>query len=165
MGSLRGTVLHRLSLCVVLTAVWLLWSGHYKPLFLGFGAFSVGLVLFLSIRMNVVDDEGAPLDIPFRALAYVPWLVVQILLANVSVIRCILTPGRSISPRMVRIDGKPQTQLGRAILANSITLTPGTVTVDVDDDHYDVHALTEAAARDLESGAMEARVCRVEGQR
>lgn len=157
-------MLHRISLAGVLATVWLLWSGQYKALFLGLGALSVALVVTLSVRMRVVDNEGAPVDVPLRAVLYLPWLVWQIVLSNLDVMRRIVQPGPTISPRLITLPTRPRSEIGRAILANSITLTPGTVTVDVADDHFTVHALTEEAAASLLEGEMERRVCRVEGR-
>ena len=83
--------------------------------------------------------------------------------ANVDVARRILTPGRSISPTMLRVRATQRTDLGRVVFANSITLTPGTVSVDVGEDEILVHALSRDGAEELAGGEMDRRVTRMSG--
>ena len=156
---------HAIGLVVLLAAVWLLWSGHYGLLLLGLGAVSLALVLWLSLRMRIVDEEGAPIHLPLRLLLYLPWLVVEIVKANVDVALRIVRPGLPISPRLIRVRAGQHTDVGRVIYANSITLTPGTVTIDTEGDDITVHALTREAAEGVLSGAMDRRVRRIEGPR
>ena len=77
----------------------------------------------------------------------------------------ILNPRLAIRPRLVRVKGSQKTELGQVIYANSITLTPGTITLDVRDGEFLVHALTEEAAAGVESGNMDRRVTALEGRR
>lgn len=151
-------------LAVLLAAVWLLWSGHYGPLLLALGAASLALVLAISLRMRIVDEEGAPIHVLLRLLLYLPWLVLEIVKANVDVAFRILRPELPISPRLIRVKAGQRTDVARVIYANSITLTPGTVTIDTDGDDITVHALTREAAEGVLSGAMDRRVRRVEGR-
>lgn len=160
---MTGRPVHAIVLLLVLFAVWLLWSGHFEPLLVGLGAVSCVLVVSMVGRMRILDAETAPLTLPFRAPAYLPWLVWQIARANVDVARRILTPRLPISPRLVRVRAGQRTDLGRSIYANSITLTPGTVSVELDGDVITVHALTREAADDLATGEMDARASRFEG--
>lgn len=150
-------------LTVVLAAVWLLWSGHYDPLLLSFGAVSLALVLVLALRMRIVDEEGAPIHLPGRFIVYFPWLVVEIVKANVDVALRIARPGLPIRPRVIKVRASQRTDLGRAIYANSITLTPGTVTIETDGDELTIHALTREAAEGVIAGDMDRRVTRLEG--
>ena len=152
-------------LVALLAGVWLLWSGHFDPLLLSLGAVSLALVVFIALRMRIVDDEGAPIQLPVGLLRYLPWLVVEIAKANVDVALRILTPGLPIRPRVIRVRAGQRTDVGRVIYANSITLTPGTVTIDTDGDDITIHALTAAAADGVLSGEMDRRVARVEGRR
>lgn len=149
-------------LVIVLAAVWLLWSGHYNPLLLGFGAISLALVIVIALRMGIVDEEGAPIHLPPRLAVYLPWLFVEIVKANVDVALRILRPGPPIRPRVITVRASQRTDLGRAIYANSITLTPGTVTIETDGDEITVHALTREAAEGVLSGEMDRRVARLE---
>ena len=156
---------YTLSLSGVLFAVWLLWSGHFGPFLLIMGALSSIAVVLLARRMSVVDQESAPLEITVGALRYLPWLLWQIVKANLQVARRILDPRLPIRPNLVRVDAGQRTDLGRVIYANSITLTPGTVTVRVEGRQITVHALTAEAAEELLGGEMERRVLRLEGDR
>jgi multicomponent Na+:H+ antiporter subunit E len=158
----RGAPLRLLFLSLAMGAFWFALSGHTEPLILGCGLVSIGIVAGLTHRMGVVDREGFPFEILFRALAYSAWLGVEILQSSLSVARIILSPRMSISPRLVRVPVGLESDLGRAIYANSITATPGTVCINVWDDHLVVHALDAKSADELSGGDMEARVRVVE---
>ncbi len=138
-------------------------SGALSSGVLSLGVLSCLVVVAIARRMNVVDHEGVPIELPLRALAYLPWLLWEIAKSNVAVARLILSPSLPISPRMVKVQAGQRHDIGRVIYANSITLTPGTVTVGVEGDKLTVHALTEEAAESLESGEMDRRVTRAEG--
>jgi multicomponent Na+:H+ antiporter subunit E len=152
-------------LFVVLFSVWLLWSGHYTTLLVTLGMFSVFFVLLTIRRMGALDHETAPSEILPRALAYTPWLLWQIALSNVDVARRVLRREMPIRPHLFRIRPGPRTDIGRVIYANSITLTPGTVTVAIEGDEFTIHALTDEAAQGVLTGEMDRRVCAVEGRR
>jgi len=143
---------------------WLLLSGHYTPLLIGFGIGSTVLVVYLARRMDVVDHEGVPLHLGGRLVRYLPWLFKEIFVSNIEVARIILDPKLPISPIMVRFHGSQQTDLGRAIYANSITLTPGTITTGVHGTEFEVHSLThvDVAHRDPEEDEMDRRCTWVE---
>jgi multicomponent Na+:H+ antiporter subunit E len=156
---------YTVSLSLVLFGVWLLWSGHYTPLLLFFGVLSCCVVVAIARRMRVVDREGAPVELSLRVLSYLPWLVWEIVKANVDIARRILTPSLPVSPRVVKIKAGQRTDIGRVVYANSITLTPGTVTIGIEGDELTIHALTEEAADSLQRGEMNRRVTRLEGTR
>ena len=141
----------------------MLWSGHVEVLLLGLGVLSCVLVVVLSLRMGVFDDEGARVGAAWRLVRYAPWLLWQIVLANLDVALRILNPQLPIAPRLIRVHTKQHSAFGRTVFANSITLTPGTVSVDLDGDEIVVHALTAEAAKELQEGAMNSRVARLEG--
>ena len=82
--------------------------------------------------------------------------------SNIDVAKRILNPRLPIAPRIVRVNGTQKTDLCRVIFANSITLTPGTVSLDLDEEDIVVHALTEEAADDVQSGDMDSRVTALE---
>ncbi len=154
---------HAISLFVVLYGLWLLLSGHWHdPFLLGLGVVSAALTVFVAWRMEGLDHEGVPVSVVARALAYWPWLLWQIVLANFQVARRILDPGR-IDPRMAWVPASQATDRGRVIYANSITLTPGTVSVQVAGDRILVHALEAGSIDDLRAGEMDRRVAWVEG--
>jgi multicomponent Na+:H+ antiporter subunit E len=152
-----------LGILLWLGLAWLLWSGHLEPLLLGYGAASCALVLWLALRMRLIDRESVPHHLLGGMLLYIPWLLLQIAKANLHVARVILTPSLPIRPRVIRVRATQQSELGNTIFANSITLTPGTVALDVRGGSILVHALTDQAAAGLTDGVMDSRVSRVEG--
>lgn len=152
-----------ISLALVLFALWLLLSGHYVPLLIGLGALSVLLVVTIALRMDVVDREGYPVHLGAGALLYWPWLGWEIVKANLDVACRILDPRLPISPTVIRLKASQKSELGKVIYANSITLTPGTVSIDIDGDKIEVHALTREAAQALQTGDMDRHVTRFEG--
>ena len=154
-----------LSLSVALFLFWLALSGLEVPALVAVGAVCAGLCAALAWRMGVLDSEGHPSHLLPRALTYFPWLLREILKSTWSVARIVVSPQLTISPALTRVFPTQSTPLGVNIFANSITLTPGTITVGVEKDSLIVHALTEDGAVDLEGGEMDRRVTRFEGDR
>ncbi len=153
---------HSISLSLLLAAIWLLNSGHYTTLILSLGALSIAFVVFIAHRMDVVDHESQPLHITKKFPYYYYWLTIQVALANIDVVKRIWLGNGSIDPAMGKLKVTQSTDMGKVIYANSITLTPGTVSVDIQDDKITVHALTQAALTDLEAGEMDRQVTRLE---
>ncbi|MDH3280544.1 MAG: Na+/H+ antiporter subunit E [Gammaproteobacteria bacterium] len=154
---------HAISLIVTLAVTWMLLSGYWDPLLLGLGALSCLAVYGIVARMDLVDHEAHYLNLRFgRWIKYACWLMWQIAVANIDVARRVLHPRLPISPTVAHIKSTQQTELGRVIFANSITLTPGTVSMDLVDGEIEVHALTEAAADALHGGEMDRRVTALE---
>lgn len=156
-------MLHALSLSFGLAALWWLLSGYTLPLIIAFGVGSVLLVVFISMRMDVVDHEGHPIHVTWRWLLYMPWLGKEIVMANIDVVKAILSPKGRVHTTVIRAKATQKTELGHVIYANSITLTPGTVTLAVEDGVMTVHALTRGAVEGLQSGEMDRRCTTVEG--
>jgi multicomponent Na+:H+ antiporter subunit E len=157
----RIPLLRPFTLALVMAAVWLLWSGHFTFPLLSFGAASCFLVVCISHAMRIDDVEGVPL-LGIRPFMYALWLVRQIIESNLDVSRRILTPSLPIRPTVIRIKSLQRTDLGRVILANSITLTPGTVSIELRGDKITVHALTPATADFDDMAEMNRRVTAVE---
>lgn len=157
-------MIHSISLGAVLFGVWLLLSGHYTPLLIAFGLVSCAIVVLVTSRMEVIDKEGHPIHLTWRALIYWPWLGWEIVKANWDVAKRVLSPGMAISPTMLRVDASQKSDLGLVIYANSITLTPGTISVEVGDGKILVHALTREGAEALLEGEMDRRVTRMVGE-
>ena len=156
---------HAIALGISLSVLWIVLSGHFDPLLLGFGLFSVIFVVYLAIRMDIADHEGHPLHLRYPALVgYWFWLQEEIIKANLDVTRRILDPKLPISPTLVVLKATQPSAVGRVIYANSITLTPGTVSMSVDDNLIQVHALTQEAVDELVSGEMDRRVTRLDGE-
>ena len=154
-----------LSLGIVLFATWMLLSGKFSldhGLVLGLGIASVILVVLIAVRMDVVDHEGHPIHLTLRFIGYWFWLMVEIAKAGIDVTRRIWSPSLPISPAMYILTAGQPGELGQVIYANSITLTPGTVTVRLDGGDIMVHAITREAGDDLASGEMDRRVTRLE---
>jgi multicomponent Na+:H+ antiporter subunit E len=108
-----------------------------------------------------VFQWGKSSTVFFRFMSYLPWLFYQILLANLHVARMVLHPRMPINPGIVEFKTKLKSGLSMTTLANSITLTPGTITIDIRDGKYYVHALTKKVTDDLLSGEMENRVASI----
>ncbi len=155
---------HVFSLAAVCYGLWLLLSGHYVPLLLTLGALSVAVVVLIALRMDVIDREGHPIHLTPKALLYWTWLFWEIVKSNVDVTRRILAPSLPISPTVVRVRASQKSALGRVIYANSITLTPGTVSMDIEAETITVHALTREGAEALRRGEMDRRVTEFEGE-
>ena len=153
---------HTISLFLTLAAFWLLNSGHYTLLILSLGLTSIALVLFIAHRMDVVDHESQPLHITMKIPGYYLWLVKEVILANISVVKHIWLGNKTISPVLTTIKANQKTDMGKVIYANSITLTPGTVAVDVAGDQITVHALLRENIEELQTGEMDRRICRLE---
>ena len=154
---------HAIPTFLLLCGAWVLWSGHLEPKLLGFGLFSCLLVMVIVLRMGIVDEESNPYHLAPRLLVYLPWLFWQIVKSNIDVTRLILHPDRPISPKLIYVRPSQITPIGQTGYANSITLTPGTVTLDVRDGRILVHALTESGAYDLVQGEMDRRATWLEG--
>jgi len=158
-------VKHSIALLLLLMAVWLLNSGHYTVLITSFGVASCLLVVWLSRRMGIVDDEGVPIHILLRLPLYLPWLAKEVVKSNLDVARRILGPGRlDVSPCLFEVPTTQHSDLGRVLYANSITLTPGTVSIRVHGTKITVHAIADEVADDLLVGEMDRRVTRLEGE-
>ncbi len=158
----RERLLHSISLGLALFGVWLLLSGFFEPLLLGLGVLSCVIVVLIANRMDVIDREGVPIHLGWRVLTYWVWLAVEIVKANLDVARRILDPKLPIDPVVIRCKTTQASELGHVIYANSITLTPGTVSMQVGGGKILVHAIAREMAEDLESGEMDRRVTAVE---
>ena len=110
--------------------------------------------------MNVIDHESYPLQHLSRLPSLFIYIFHQIILDNIDVVKRIVTNnGKNISPTLVELPLEQKTDLGKAIYANSITLTPGTVSVSLSNDKVLVHALSKEGAADLETGQMSKTIC------
>ncbi len=157
-------MLRALSLAIGLAVLWLLLSGYWhEPLLLGLGLASVLLSVVVAGRMGGLDDEGHPVHLLGRGLAYWPWLIKEIGLANWDVAKAILGWQGPIEPTVFAVRASQASDLGRVIYANSITLTPGTVTLELAGGRLLVHALTRGAVEGLQGGEMDRRVRRLAG--
>jgi len=143
---------------------WLLWSGHFDSVFLvSIGVGSTLFCLYLTQRMQIVDEEGAPAHLGISPFTwYAPWLAKEIAESNVEMTKIILSPRIPMQRSMIMIQANQKTELGRVIMANSITLTPGTVSVFLRENEILVHAVSRSEAEEDMSGEMDRRVCLLE---
>ena len=151
-------------LLVVLAATWLLLSGIYDfNLLYWLGGASVVFCVALAVRMDLVDHEGVPFDLGWRIFTYWPWLFVEIVKANIDVVIRLLSPNPKISPTLIRTLPMQRTDLAKVIYGNSITLTPGTFSIDIDHERgILVHALSKEGAEGVLSDDMNRRCARLE---
>ena len=131
------------------------------------------LVVWLCDRLGVVNDETTPLELTLTTLRYVPWLAGQVVTASATVLRHAWRPGEERHPTTAVIESQTRTELGLASLANSITLTPGTLSLEAeslatarakggDRAWILVHSLTPQGIEELQAGAMDEQLLRVE---
>jgi multicomponent Na+:H+ antiporter subunit E len=152
-----------IALGVAIYGMWLILSGHYTGFLLTMGIVSTAIVVGIAIRMDLLDEEGVPIiHLTARVWSYVPWFLGEVVKSNLAAVKVILDPKLPISPSLVRFHGRQRTDLGRFIFANSITLTPGTITVAVTGSEFHVHALLWEAIDGIEEGEMNQRVAALE---
>lgn len=157
--------MHSLLLFVSLMAFYVVLSGQIASSFLmGAGVVACLAVTLLAKRLGIVDDEGVPYRWWWGTIKYTPWLLWQIVLSSIYMFKLVWKPRIEVQPRMVVIKHNLQTAYGVSTYMNSITLTPGTVTVDIGKDEFLVHCITKAIADDLLSNPeMERRIQAIEG--
>ncbi len=153
---------HTIYLSVTLGVIWLLNSGHYTPLIMSLGLVSVALVVWIARLMDVVDQESQPVKFTIKLPGYWLWLVKEIILSNIDVVKRIWLKPQSIAPVVATLTISQKTEMGRVVYANSITLTPGTVALDLKDSEVTVHALTMEGLTSLQGGEMDRRVSNLE---
>ena len=151
-------------LFIVLMAGWLLMSGHYNGLLISLGAISVTFCVWLSHAINATDEEGLPTHIFARLPSYLFWLFGEIIKSNYATAKLILN-GRG-DPEIFHVTATQNTAAGLATYANSITLTPGTVTIHINEeaakDQFLIHALHADFGEDVRSNDMDRRVTALE---
>lgn len=151
-------------LAPLLAAFWLLLSGHYTALLITLGAVSIALVAWIVHRMDVVDHEGLPLHLSLRTPLYWLWLGWQIIRSALSVAWKVWSPRSALRPAVGLAPARDLPELSQVIYANSITLTPGTLSLSVGDEGIEVHSIDESGLADLRAGAMLGRVRRLEAR-
>ena len=156
-------MLRLISAFAVLYLFWLVLSGYFTFFLMSAGAACAIVVVWFARRMEVIDAEGHPVQLGWRIVAYWIWLSKEIAKSAWEVSRIIVDPRLPISPTMISFKPTQKTTVGLVIHANSITLTPGTITIDAAQDGFTVHALTRAGAEGVTSSDMDRRVSACEG--
>ncbi len=162
-GASRGAEVRRVATAAVLMLLWLAMSGLFKPLIIGFGVASVLVVALVTWRMDRTDGDRLLMQLkPLAFAGYILWLLVEIARANWAVTKIVLSPRIRTRQHLFPVRTTQATDLGQVIFANSITLTPGTITVETEPGRFLVHALDYSADDNLALADMDARVSRTE---
>lgn len=157
------------ALLVLLTAIWAALSGHYstEPLIFSFGVLSLTVVVWLALRMDRISgDQGFPPEAigqTLRLPRYLLFLFVEVVKSNLHVSRLILGDRSRVAQKLLVVKASQRTLLGQVAHANSITLTPGTITLDLRDSHLLVHAIDQTSADGIIDGVIDRAATRLEG--
>ena len=145
-----------ITLFIVLFGFWLLMSGYYTPLILSLGVISCLLCVYLTIKGKFLDNETLPIYFFPRLIQYTLWLIKEILKSNIQTAKVIIM--KSEEPELFSVKASQKTNEGKVTYANSITLTPGTVTTQIKDNVFEVHALTKEFGDDVRGSEMDRMV-------
>ncbi len=156
--------MHIVKWAAVLAIFWLLLSGFIEPLLLSFGVISVVAVLVVLKRMDEVEHESSQISTSLRLIRYLPWLIGQIISSSIHVTKLIWGSPDKVSPAIAKISSKDVPLSSRVLYANSITLTPGTLSVDLEEDEITVHALHKSSIDELKQGEMERKIAGIWGE-
>ena len=131
-----------LVLAILYSSIWIAFSGHFSFLLLSFGVLSVSIVLYTLRRMRIVDETPIKFQMnAFKLATYSFWLIKEILKSNITVTKTILSPEIHVKQNMFSVPLSPKSDAAQVIFANSITLTPGTITVETEKNSLLVHSL------------------------
>lgn len=157
--------MHLVKWSVLLALFWLLLSGIYQPLIIAFGVISVLIVIYVLKRMDETDSEPKSVATGFRIVRYFTWLTGQIIASSIHVSKLVWGNPKSLSPSLAKISVDEVPDKVRVLYANSITLTPGTLSVDIEDDEITVHALQAQSINELKEGDMEKKITSIWGKK
>ncbi len=152
-----------LILFFILLTLWLLMSGHYSILIISLGIFSCTFCVYVAKRGKLIDDEGLPIFFIPRLLNYIIWLFKEILKSNLSTAKVIING--KVEPETFTVKASQVTDVAKVTYANSITLTPGTVTTKMQKDVFEVHALNSDFGNDVRTNEMDNKVTWLEGKK
>ena len=163
--------LHLCKLVLVMMIIWLLLSGRLEIKFLAYGIATAVICSIICMPLMILNGISSDKKYFvfnfnfFKLLAYIVWLFWQLILANIEVAKAVVRPDLKIDTQIVRFKVNYDNPMALVLLANSITLTPGTVTMNVTDDGvYEIHALTEGSAEGIIEGSMQTHVARLFGE-
>lgn len=147
---------------ILLFGFWALLSGMYDPFHLIIGALCAVIIAWKGYQLLFANTRVGDVKLTaVRLLLYIPWLLWQIIMANIHVIGLALSPNMRVDPKIIRFKSKLESDISYVTLANSITLTPGTITMDIKDGEFFIHAIDGKVAEELNTGAMEDRVAHI----
>lgn len=151
-------MLKTVSLSATLMIFWLLMSGIYTPLLIGLGVVSVALTMIIVHRMNIIDQETHPTHILLNLPRFIVYLFIDLVNSSITVVKLVWQVNTPISPTFSTYKIKLKTDVAKVIYANAITVTPGTIAIDLDGDEITVHALVKEGIDDLMTGEKETKV-------
>ena len=150
---------------IVMFAFWILLSGEFTFILITSGVVASLITAYLSHDIFIGKaDLKTETGRVFKFIVYIPWLLWEIILANVEIAYLVLNPKPLVDPQIVRFKNDLKTDLGIVTLAHSITLTPGTVTVDANREEFVIHAIWQKSAEGIISGEMQRKVKKIEGE-
>jgi len=152
-----------LILFLILFCLWLLMSGYYSNLLISLGIISCAFCVYVAKRGKLIDDEGLPIFFMPRLLNYLIWLFKEILISNLATAKVIING--KIEPETFTVKASQITDVAKVTYANSITLTPGTVTIKIHKDVFEVHALNADFGNDIRTNEMDSKVTWLEGKK
>ena len=152
-----------LILFLILISLWLLMSGHYSILIITLGIISCAFCVYVAKRGNLIDDEGLPIFFIPRLSNYLIWLFKEILKSNLNTAKVIING--KVEPETFTVKASQVTDVAKVTYANSITLTPGTVTTKMQKDIFEVHALNSDFGNDVRTNEMDKKVTWLEGKK
>lgn len=147
----------------ILFSLWLLMSGHYNVLIVSLGIISCAFCVYVAKRGKLIDDEGLPIFFMPRLLNYLIWLFKEILKSNLSTAKVIING--KVEPETFIVKTSQVTDVAKVTYANSITLTPGTVTTKIQKGVFEVHALNSDFGNDVRTNEMDKKVTWLEGKK
>ena len=150
-------------LFLILLSLWLLMSGHYSILIITLGIISCAFCVYVAKRGKLIDDEGLPIFFIPRLSNYLIWLFKEILISNLNTAKVIING--KVEPETFTVKASQVTDVAKVTYANSITLTPGTVTTKMQKDVFEVHALNSDFGNDVRTNEMDKKVTWLEGKK
>lgn len=163
-------ILHYVTFGLYLFIFWLLITASLEPKFLIMGLVSTVVVAWMCMPIFMLHNQSHTKKYfmlgfsPIKLLLYTIWLMKELVLANVDVAKAALKKDLPIEPKILYFQCHYDNPLALTVLANSITLTPGTITVNVSHKNvYTIHALTPGAAQGIMDGAMLKKVAELLG--
>lgn len=151
-------MLKTISLSATLMIFWLLMSGIYTPLLIGLGIVSVALTMIIVHRMNIIDQETHPTHILRNLPKFIVYLFIDLIMSSITVVKLVWQVKKPITPTFSTYKIKLKTDVAKVIYANAITVTPGTIAIDLNGDEITVHALVKEGIDDLMTGEKETKV-------
>ncbi len=165
-------IVQKLGLFILLFAFWMILTGSLKTKFIIYGLITAAVTVWITYPLLLVPNKNGNKKYfvfsvsPFKFIGYCVWLLWQLILANIDVLKATTSADLDIDPKVVRFYFRADNPMAYVVLANSITLTPGTVTLNVDDDGlFEIHALTTGAAEGVLDGSFQKKAADLFGEK